>query len=59
MAVPRSRLSTSRRNKRRAHDAKQAVQSAKCPKCKSAVLPHHVCENCGHYKGRSYKAENA
>ena len=23
-----------------------------CKKCKSKVLPHTVCQNCGYYKGR-------
>ena len=24
----------------------------KCPKCGKFVLPHVICWNCGHYKGR-------
>lgn len=54
MAVPRSRLSNARKNKRRAHDAKTPVAFSACVNCKSPALPHHVCKSCGHYRGRSY-----
>ena len=59
MAVPRSRISNSRRNKRRAHDFKTPKNMNKCPNCGSQVCSHRVCESCGFYKGRFYKKEAA
>ncbi|MCH9811707.1 50S ribosomal protein L32 [bacterium] len=55
MAVPRSRISNSRRNKRRAHDFKTPKTLNTCSNCKSFVVAHHICESCGFYKGKSYK----
>lgn len=50
MAVPRNRHSNARKNSRRAHDAMKPVQTGKCTHCGKAVLPHRVCNHCGHYK---------
>jgi large subunit ribosomal protein L32 len=37
---------------RRAHQKLTAPTLSKCPECGEAILPHHACPNCGHYKGR-------
>lgn len=60
MAVPKRKVSPSRRNMRRAHDALKAVASIECPNCGELKLPHHVCPACGHYKDREVvQADNA
>lgn len=55
MAVPRNRISTSRRNKRRSHHAKTPSHFSTCVNCQNPHRPHHICTSCGHYKGRSYQ----
>lgn len=57
MAVPRSRISNSRRGKRRAHDFLTPKSLNTCSNCKNFVASHHVCDSCGFYKGKSYKKE--
>lgn len=52
MAVPKQRTSKSRRDRRRAHDALKAKSLVQCNNCGEMRLPHRVCPNCGHYKGR-------
>ncbi|MBY0229719.1 MAG: 50S ribosomal protein L32 [Gemmataceae bacterium] len=52
MAVPKRRMSKSRRNMRRSHHALVPVQVQYCPRCSEATLPHKVCSNCGWYQGR-------
>ncbi len=52
MAVPKKKVSKSRRNMRRAHDALVANGGTECPNCGEQKLPHHVCPACGQYKGR-------
>jgi large subunit ribosomal protein L32 len=52
MAVPRKKVSRSRRNMRRSHDALKTASSAECPNCGELKRPHHVCDACGHYGGR-------
>lgn len=52
MAVPRSRLSNARKNKRRSHHAKQPKNLVTCSNCQTARLPHSACLSCGHYSGR-------
>jgi large subunit ribosomal protein L32 len=60
MAVPRSRISNSRRGKRRAHDFLSPKSLATCSNCKGLVVSHRMCDSCGFYKGKSYKkAEQA
>ncbi len=53
MAVPKRRLSKSRRNRRRAnHDKTDAPTLGICRNCGATVRPHCVCGDCGHYRGR-------
>ncbi len=52
MAVPKQKHTKSRRNKRRSHHALSGQGLSVCPKCKEAVLPHHLCANCGTYAGK-------
>ncbi|MDA0366842.1 MAG: 50S ribosomal protein L32 [Alphaproteobacteria bacterium] len=52
MAVPKSKVSTSRRDMRRAHDALAPQNSSECPNCGELKRPHHVCGACGHYNGK-------
>jgi large subunit ribosomal protein L32 len=49
MAVPRNRLSNSRKNSKRAHHAKKPKQANKCSNCGSMKLPHVLCTSCGSY----------
>lgn len=52
MAVPKFRISASKRDMRRAHHALKATCVAYCPNCGEAKLSHTVCKNCGSYKGK-------
>lgn len=53
MAVPKSKISRQRRDKRRSAHWKLDVPGlVKCPKCGELVMPHRVCRSCGTYKGR-------
>lgn len=52
MAVPKRRQSTTRRDKRRSHDAIALPNTSACPQCGEPKLPHRVCPSCGTYKGR-------
>lgn len=52
MAVPRKKVTRSKRDMRRAHDSLTKVRSGECPNCGELKLPHHVCKACGHYGER-------
>lgn len=52
MAVPKKRQSSSRRDRRRSHDAASAPRLNECPQCHEPRLPHRVCPSCGTYAGR-------
>jgi large subunit ribosomal protein L32 len=52
MAVPKKKVSKSRRNMRRSHHALKPVSSIECPNCGELKRPHHVCSACGQYDGR-------
>ena len=52
MAVPKSKISKSRRNMRRAHDSLKPSTGIECSNCGEMKLPHHVCAACGYYDGR-------
>jgi large subunit ribosomal protein L32 len=57
MAVPQNRVTRSRRNMRRSHDALVAGNPAECPNCGELKRPHHVCGACGHYADREVVAK--
>ena len=52
MAVPKKKVSRSRRDQRRAHDALKASNAVECSNCGELKRPHHVCAACGSYDGR-------
>lgn len=53
MAVPKRRTSRMKRNQRRAnHDKVSAPNLVPCPNCGDVMVPHRVCDACGHFKGR-------
>ena len=57
MAVPQNRVTRSKRNMRRAHDALVAGNPAECPNCGELKRPHHVCPSCGYYDDREVVAQ--
>jgi large subunit ribosomal protein L32 len=52
MAVPKSKISKSKRNMRRSHDALTISAYDECANCGELKRPHHVCDACGHYADR-------
>lgn len=58
MANPKKRTSQRKRNQRRAHLHLTAVNLISCSNCGEPKMRHHVCGNCGHYKGREVIAVN-
>ena len=58
MAVPKRKISSSHRKKRRIHKKLSAPASSVCPQCKEKKLPHRVCPNCGYYDNREVLKEN-
>lgn len=51
MPNPKHKISKSRRDKRRTHKKLSIPNFSLCPDCHEPKLPHHVCPNCGNYKG--------
>lgn len=59
MAVPKKRTSSSRRDKRRAHDALVVtIATESCPDCGAVKQRHRVCPSCGTYRGVKVFADN-
>ncbi|MBF0248375.1 MAG: 50S ribosomal protein L32 [Alphaproteobacteria bacterium] len=52
MAVPKHKVSSSKRNMRRSHDALKSNAYEECPSCGELKRPHHVCASCGQYNNR-------
>ncbi len=52
MAVPKQKVSKSRRDKRRANWKLTAPVLVECPQCHKMKLPHRVCGECGYYKNK-------
>ncbi len=57
MAVPFSKVSKTRKRKRRTHMKLTANGMIKCPSCGAMVRPHRVCKECGSYKGKKVITE--
>ena len=49
MAVPKKKVSKSRRGNRRSHDSLNFRTVVECPNCGAEKLPHQVCPSCGFY----------
>ena len=52
MAVPRKKVTQSKRNMRRAHDFLRMSAYGECPNCGENTRPHHICPACGYYGKR-------
>ena len=60
MAVPKKKVSSARRDKRRSNNSKLEMPGmVKCAKCGEYVLAHRVCKNCGYYNGVEVVAPKA
>jgi large subunit ribosomal protein L32 len=51
VALPKKKISSSRRGQRRSHDHLVLPQLMNCPQCKARKPTHIVCPNCGTYNG--------
>lgn len=49
LAVPKRKMSKSKRDKRRTHQRLKMLNIVECPRCHSKKISHRVCENCGYY----------
>jgi len=52
MAHPKRKTSKQRKNKRRTHYKASLPTLAKCSNCGTTVQYHHVCPECGYYRGK-------
>ncbi|MDD2558165.1 MAG: 50S ribosomal protein L32 [Desulfuromonadaceae bacterium] len=52
MALPKKKVSKSKRDMRRAHDHLSVPGISACPQCDEPKQPHRVCGTCGFYKDR-------
>jgi large subunit ribosomal protein L32 len=53
MGVPKRKASKQRGRQRRAVNRKiEAPELVECPQCHVLIVPHHLCPECGYYKGR-------
>lgn len=55
MALPKKRISRTRRDRRRSHLALKPSIPNVCPHCKQPARSHRVCGNCGYYAGIEVK----
>lgn len=51
MALPKRRHSRARGRKRRTHWKLKPPTVVDCAQCHQPRLSHHICPNCGYYKG--------
>ncbi len=50
-ALPKKKISQSRRGARRSHDRIVPLPLTMCPQCQTLKPTHRVCPNCGTYNG--------
>ena len=59
MAVPKSKTSKQRKNKRLASSYRlNKATIVECPNCHETKLPHRVCPSCGYYAGKEVIAKS-
>ena len=51
--LPKRKVSRSRRNRRRSHDALTLNHLVECDTCGEYHVSHHVCPKCGAYGGET------
>ncbi len=51
-ALPKQRISQGRKGNRRSHHHITLPEMEMCPNCRQMKQTHHVCFNCGTYRGR-------
>lgn len=56
-ALPKKKHSRARKNKRRSQDKIDVGSLILCSHCRRPHLAHHVCPNCGYYRGREVVVE--
>jgi large subunit ribosomal protein L32 len=59
MAVPKKKVSKSRRNMRRSHHALKGSAYVECANCGELMRPHHICGACGYYRKREVVTQAA
>ncbi len=60
MAVPKRRVSKTRRDKRRSNVWKlDAPELVKCSNCGELKRPHRICPDCGYYNGKQIVKKEA
>lgn len=59
MAVPKKKVSKTRKNNRRSHHALTAPNVIECPECNEPRQSHRACPSCGFYNGRKVVASEA
>ncbi len=52
MANPKRKFSKARTRKRRAEWKLSPLGISVCPQCQQPKRPHHLCSNCGYYRGK-------
>ncbi|MEG3071124.1 MAG: 50S ribosomal protein L32 [Candidatus Syntrophopropionicum ammoniitolerans] len=59
MAVPKRKVSKQKGRQRRAANMKAEARPelVECPQCHALIIPHHLCPECGYYKGREVIAK--
>jgi large subunit ribosomal protein L32 len=55
MAVPKKKTPKSHQRSRSANWKLASPALVECPRCHQPKRPHHMCPNCGHYRGREVK----
>jgi len=50
-ALPKRKLSKGRTARRRSHMALKPMTLVPCQQCHELHRPHHICPNCGTYRG--------
>lgn len=60
MAVPKRRVSSTRRDKRRSNVWRMdAPELVKCSQCGELKMPHRICPECGYYNGKQVIKKDA